>query len=179
MKKDKKLEETEESIQETSEQPKIAQNTQEEVSEIDSLKSQLEQVNNSYLLLLADFDNYKKKTLKEKSDLLKYGGENVLSNLLPIIDDFERAMQSLEKEPDSAIKQGIELIHGKFISFLQHNGVKEIDTKEKIFDTDYHEAITLFPAQQPEDKGKIVDCVQKGYQLHDKVIRYAKVVVAE
>lgn len=179
MKKDKKLEETEESIQETSEQPEIAQNTQEEVSEIDSLKSQLEQVNNSYLLLLADFDNYKKKTLKEKSDLLKYGGENVLSNLLPIIDDFERAMQSLEKEPDSAIKQGIEIIHGKFISFLQHNGVKEIDTKEKIFDTDYHEAITLLPAQQPEDKGKIVDCVQKGYQLHDKVIRYAKVVVAE
>ena len=97
MKKDKKLEETEESIQATSEQPEIAQNTQEEVSEIDSLKSQLEQVNNSYLLLLADFDNYKKKTLKEKSDLLKYGGENVLSNLLPIIDDFERAMQSLEK----------------------------------------------------------------------------------
>jgi molecular chaperone GrpE len=179
MKKEKHVEETEQSVDDTLTSKEEVRDEQEKNNEIENLKNQLEQVNNSYLLLLADFENYKKKTLKEKSDLLKYGGENVLGNILPIIDDFERAMQALQTEPDSAVKQGIELIYSKFIAFLHQNGVKEIDTKEKPFDTDYHEAITLFPAQQPEDKGKIVDCVQKGYQLHDKVIRFAKVVVAE
>ncbi len=179
MKKEKHTEETAPSTEEDVLATEESVDAQTEIEEIDAIKIQLQELNNSYLRLLADFENYKKKTLKEKSDLLKYGGENVLNNLLPVIDDFERAMISLKDEPDSPVKEGNALIYNKFRAFLQQNGVKEIETTEKLFDTDYHEAITLFPAQNPEDKGKIVECIQKGYQLHDKVIRFAKVVVAD
>ncbi|NCC98585.1 MAG: nucleotide exchange factor GrpE [Bacteroidia bacterium] len=136
------------------------------------------QLNDSHLRLMADFDNYKKKTLKEKSDLIKYNGEKIFINMLSIIDDFERAIDHLPEE-DSPIKEGITLIHSKFIEFLNQNDVKEIKTKDEMFDTDFHEAITLFPSGDEKMKGKIIDCVQKGYTFHDKVIRYAKVVVAD
>ena len=143
-----------------------------------SLADKILEMNDKHLRLMADFENYKRKTIKERADLIKYGGEQVFINLLPIIDDFERAIQHLPEE-DSPIKEGIVLIHSKFINFLNSNGVKEIETKDAEFNTDFHEAISLFPAPSPELKGKIIDCTQKGYTFHDKVIRYSKVVVAE
>ena len=143
-----------------------------------SLADKILEMNDKHLRLMADFENYKRKTIKERADLIKYGGEQVFINLLPIIDDFERAIQHLPEE-DSPIKEGIVLIHSKFVNFLNSNGVKEIETKDADFNTDFHEAISLFPAPAPELKGKIIDCTQKGYTFHDKVIRFSKVVVAE
>ena len=152
--------------------------TAEEATVESSLADKILEMNDKHLRLMADFENYKRKTIKERADLIKYGGEQVFINLLPIIDDFERAIQHLPEE-DSPIKEGIVLIHSKFINFLNSNGVKEIETKDADFNTDFHEAISLFPAPSPELKGKIIDCTQKGYTFHDKVIRYSKVVVAE
>lgn len=154
------------------------ENASEEATVESSLADKILEMNDKHLRLMADFENYKRKTIKERADLIKYGGEQVFINLLPIIDDFERAIQHLPEE-DSPIKEGIVLIHNKFISFLNSNGVKEIETKDADFNTDFHEAISLFPAPSPELKGKIIDCTQKGYTFHDKVIRYSKVVVAE
>ena len=155
-----------------------AQEASEEATVESSLADKILEMNDKHLRLMADFENYKRKTIKERADLIKYGGEQVFINLLPIIDDFERAIQHLPEE-DSPIKEGIVLIHNKFINFLNSNGVKEIETKDADFNTDFHEAISLFPAPAPELKGKIIDCTQKGYTFHDKVIRYSKVVVAE
>lgn len=142
------------------------------------LMEKLAALNDSHLRLMADFDNYKKKTLKERAELIKYGGEGIIKNLLPIIDDFERALAAMP-EGEDAVKDGVVLIHGKFLKFLQQSGVKEIATVGEVFDTDFHEAVTMFPAADESQKGKIIDCVQKGYTFHDKVIRYAKVVVAQ
>lgn len=155
-----------------------APETVEEATAESSLADKILEMNDKHLRLMADFENYKRKTIKERADLIKYGGEQVFINLLPIIDDFERAIQHLPEE-DSPIKEGIVLIHNKFTSFLNSNGVKEIETKDAEFNTDFHEAISLFPAPSPELKGKIIDCTQKGYMFHDKVIRFSKVVVAE
>lgn len=155
-----------------------AQEASQEATVESSLADKILEMNDKHLRLMADFENYKRKTIKERADLIKYGGEQVFINLLPIIDDFERAIQHLPEE-DSPIKEGIVLIHNKFINFLNSNGVKEIETKDADFNTDFHEAISLFPAPSPELKGKIIDCTQKGYTFHDKVIRYSKVVVAE
>ncbi len=157
----------------------VTEQEEDTTKELENLKNQLQESNDSYLRLMADFDNYRRKALKEKAEILKYGGETILTNLLPVIDNFERALKSFDSHEDNPMKEGIELIYNQFRSFLTQNGIKEIETNEKLFDTDYHEAVTLFPAQQPEDKGKIVDCIQKGYQFHDKVIRFAKVVVAD
>lgn len=142
------------------------------------LMEKLAALNDSHLRLMADFDNYKKKTLKERAELIKYGGEGIIKNLLPIIDDFERALAAMP-EGEDAVKDGVVLIHGKFLKFLQQSGVREIATVGEVFDTDFHEAVTMFPAADESQKGKIIDCVQKGYIFHDKVIRYAKVVVAQ
>jgi molecular chaperone GrpE len=155
--------------------------------EIQALKEELEkltekynEINDKYLRLAAEFDNYKKRTLKEKSDLLKYGSESVLLNLLNILDDFERAESSLKESSDiESIKQGIELINNKFREFLKQQGLKEIEAKNADFNIDYHEAISRMPSPSAELKGKVIDVVQKGYMLHDKVIRFAKVVVGE
>ena len=155
-----------------------AEQAAEDATVENSLADKILEMNDKHLRLMADFENYKRKTIKERADLIKYGGEQVFINLLPIIDDFERAIQHLPEE-DSPIKEGIVLIHSKFINFLNSNGVKEIETKDADFNTDFHEAISLFPAPSPELKGKIIDCTQKGYTFHDKVIRYSKVVVAE
>jgi molecular chaperone GrpE len=137
-------------------------------------------LNEKYLRLAAEFDNYKKRTLKEKSDLLRYGGESVLTNLLLIIDDIERANMSIKSSTDiGSVKDGINLIFTKFNEFLKQQGVKEIETKDMEFNTNFHEAVTRFPAPSEEQKGKVIDVVQKGYMLQDKVIRFAKVVVGE
>ncbi len=149
-------------------------------AELEKLTEKYNEINDKYVRLIAEFDNYKKRTLKEKSDLLKYGGETVLTNLLSILDDFERAQQSIKESSDiESIKAGIELINNKFYEYLKQQGVKEIEAKNADFNTDYHEAITRFPAPSEDLKGKVIDVIQKGYMLHDKVIRYAKVVVGE
>ena len=128
----------------------------------------------------AEFDNYRKRVLKEKSELIQNGGESVISSLLPIIDDFERALQNMKKSDDTAaLKEGVELIYQKFMKTLESNGLKTIETKEADFNTDFHEAVAMIPAPNDESKGKVVDCVQKGYKLNDKVIRHAKVAVGQ
>lgn len=129
----------------------------------------------------AEFDNYRKRTLKEKAELIKNGGEKTISAILPIIDDLERALQNMksDKEEICALKDGVELIYNKFLKTLQQEGLNKIETQEADFNTDFHEAIALVPAPTDELKGKILDCVQTGYQLNDKVIRHAKVVVGQ
>lgn len=130
---------------------------------------------------MAEFDNYRKRTLKEKAELIKNGGEKAITSILPVIDDLERALQNMKSENEEvkALYDGVELIYNKFLKTLQQEGLEKIDTHEADFNTDYHEAIALVPAPTDELKGKILDCVQTGYQLNDKVIRHAKVVVGQ
>lgn len=149
-------------------------------SELEVLQEELETQKDKYLRLSAEFDNYRKRTMKEKAELILNGGEKCIVSILPIIDDFERALQNMETATDvAAIKEGVELIFNKFMSTLGQNGVKVIETKELPLDTDFHEAVAVIPAPNEELKGKILDCVQTGYTLNDRVIRHAKVVVGE
>lgn len=136
--------------------------------------------NDKYLRLSAEFDNFRKRTLKEKMDLMKNASESVIVNFLPVIDDVERAVKAIEISDDlETIKEGINLIYNKFKDFTRQNGVVEIEAKGLELNTDHHEAITKIPAPTEALKGKIVEVVQKGYMLNDKVIRYAKVVIGE
>jgi len=156
-------------------------------SELDAAKESLEelqvrynQLNDTYLRSLAEFDNYRKRSLREKADLIKTGGENVLINILSVVDDLERGLAATKEAQDiESVKQGMELIYTKFQNFLKQSGITAIETEGKDFDTDLHEAITTIPAPSEDLKDKVVDCVQKGYYLHDKVIRFAKVVVGK
>jgi molecular chaperone GrpE len=148
--------------------------------QIEELGNKLQDVNDKYLRLSAEFDNYRKRTLKEKMELTKTAGEQILVNILPVMDNFERAIKSIEDAKEvEAIKEGIMHIYKNFGEFLKQNGVAEIDSANAVFDTDLHEALTKIPAPSEELKGKVVDCIEKGYKLNDKVIRYAKVVVGE
>ena len=145
-----------------------------------SAEEKLAELQDKYLRLSAEYDNYRKRTLKERIDLLKSGNEDLLTKALPVMDDFERAMQLIDDAKDiTAVKEGLRLIYGKFGSFLSSEGVKEIDALHKDFDTDIHEAITKIPAPSKKLKGKVVDVVQKGYTLNDKIIRFSKVVIGE
>ncbi len=155
--------------------------TQEEtISEEEKLKKEIDELKDKFLRLSAEFDNYRKRTLKEKAELILNGGEKTIKSILPVVDDFERALENIEKSNEvESVKEGVSLIYKKLISTLEHNGVKEIEAIDKPLDTDNHEAIAVVPAPQEENKGKIIDCVQKGYKLNDKVIRHSKVVVAE
>ncbi len=147
---------------------------------IEILQRELSEAKDKYIRLTAEFDNYRKRTLKEKTDLIKYGSEDVLRALLPVLDDFERAIQSTEKSTDiEAVKQGLNLVHLKVKDFLREKGVKEIEAVGLELDTDQHEAITKTPVSNPAQKGKVVDVVERGYMLYDKVIRFAKVVIGE
>ena len=171
-------------VQPELELPEEGVSAQEELNKMTDRCAELEKkyndMHNDYLRLMADFDNFRKRTLREKADLLKNGGEGALKNLLPVIDDFERALSALESSDDiNAVKEGVELIYNKFKGYLEANGVKEIPATGEDFDTEIHEAITTFPAPTPEQKGKVIDCMTKGYKLNDKVIRFAKVVVGE
>lgn len=159
------------------------QNTQPEAEkkeETIDFAGQFEDMRDKYLRLSAEFDNYRKRTLREKSDILKYGSEEVLKDLLPVVDDLDRALKVIETATDiNAVKDGLSLIVNKFNEFLKSKGVKEIDAVGQELNTDLHEAITKFPVQDETQKGKIVDVVQKGYMLNDKVMRFSKVVVGE
>lgn len=147
---------------------------------VERLKKELEQAKKEYLFLMAEFDNFRKRTLKEKQDLVKYGCQEAMRNLLPVVDDFERAIDSISKADDlDSAKEGINLIYNKFIKYLENNNVKAIDSTGKDFDTDYHEAITTFPASDEKMKGKVIDTTLKGYMINDKVLRHAKVVVGK
>ena len=147
---------------------------------IGDLKKQVEKENDRYLRLSAEFDNFRKRTLKEKADLTKFAGEDILLNLLPVIDDFDRAIQHMDSVEDANhAKDGLKLIFDKFKNFLNKSNLQEIDALHKDFDTDLHEAITKIPAPRKKLKGKVVDVIEKGYMLNGKVIRFAKVVIGE
>ncbi len=146
---------------------------------LETLQLQLAELNDKYLRLQAEFDNYRKRTMKEKVDMMKSAGVKLIEDLLPVVDDFDRGMEVIEKSEDVATKEGILLIYNKLKDFLKRNELQEIEAIGSVFDLDKHEAITKIPAPSEDLKGKVVDCVQKGYVLNDRVIRFAKVVVGE
>ena len=190
--KEKKVKEEELNVEETQnhaeEQPQNEQaedatpltHEEEMEKELEKAQEEIEEQKDKYLRLSAEFDNYRKRTMKEKAELILNGGEKSLSSILPVVDDFERAIKTMETATDvNAVKEGVELIYNKFMAVLAQNGVKVIETKDQPLDTDYHEAIAVIPAPSEAQKGKILDCVQTGYTLNDKVLRHAKVVVGE
>ena len=190
--KEKKVKEEELNVEETQnhaeEQPQNEQaedatpltHEEEWEKELEKAQEEIEEQKDKYLRLSAEFDNYRKRTMKEKAELILNGGEKSLSSILPVVDDFERAIKTMETATDvNAVKEGVELIYNKFMAVLAQNGVKVIETKDQPLDTDYHEAIAVIPAPSEAQKGKILDCVQTGYTLNDKVLRHAKVVVGE
>lgn len=139
-----------------------------------------QELNNTYLRLYADFENYRKKTAREKADLLKTASQGVLVNILPVVDNFERALKTVETATDvKAVAEGVSLIYQQLLTFLKQQGVEAIATENELFDTEVHEAITTIPVEDDSMKGKVIDCTQKGYKLFDKVIRFAKVVVGQ
>ena len=149
-------------------------------AQVSKLQSQVDEYKDKYLRQAAEFDNYRKRVIKEKADLIKNGGEKVISAILPILDDFERAHANMDKMEDiAAVKEGVELIIDKFLSILKKEGLEKIDVQGQPFNVDFHEAIAMVPAPTDELKGKVLDCVQTGYKLNEKVIRHAKVAVAE
>ncbi|HYX05247.1 MAG TPA: nucleotide exchange factor GrpE [Bacteroidales bacterium] len=161
-----------------------ADNVATEVNDMESkladFELQVQELKDKYVRLSAEFDNYRKRTLKEKMELSKSAGEDILISLLPVVDDFDRAVKSVDEASDIvAIKEGVHLIYAKFKEFLNQKGVKEIDALHKEFDTDEHEALTKIPVPEEDLKGKVVDVIEKGYFLNEKVIRFSKVVVGE
>lgn len=148
--------------------------------ELKTAGEKLNELQDKYLRLSAEFDNYRKRTLKEKSEMIKTASEDLLKKIIPVVDDMERGLNALNgaKELD-AVKEGMNLIYGRFREFLKQNGIKEIEALNQDFTTDLHEAVTKIPVTDESLKGKVVDVIEKGYCLHDKVIRYPKVVVGE
>jgi molecular chaperone GrpE len=154
------------------------ENVAEVQPEVNEWEVKFNNLNDSHLRLMADFDNYRKRTIKEKADLIKNAGERIICDFLPIIDNFERALASMKTAEDvDAVRQGVELIYNQVMAMMKANGVAVIETENAPFDTEFHEAITTIPAPTPELKDKIVDCTTKGYTMNEKVIRHAKVVV--
>ena len=148
--------------------------------QLDDANEKIATLEDKYLRQVAEFDNYRKRTIKEKAELIKNGGERAIESILPVLDDFERAIQNMSKDESTAdMLTGVELIYNKFVGILKQNGLQKIETEGKDFDTDYHEAIAMIPAPEESLKGKVLDCVQTGYILNDKVIRHAKVAVGE
>lgn len=153
---------------------------EDKTQQIEEMGHKLAEMNDKYLRLSAEFDNYRKRTLKERMELTKSAGEQVLERILPVMDNFERALKSMETATDvPALREGVELIYSNFKDFLAQNGVKEMECLHTEFNPELQEAITKIPAPTEDLKGKVVDCVQKGYTLNDKVIRFPKVVVGE
>jgi molecular chaperone GrpE len=150
------------------------------VSEVNTAEEKLAEMQDKYMRLSAEFDNYRKRTLREKMDLSKYAAEDLFLKIIPLMDDFDRALAHMETATDCvALKDGIDLIYNKFSEFLKQNGIKEIESMNAGFNVDLHDAIAKLPVQEEEMKGKVVDVVQKGYYIYDKVLRHSKVVVGE
>lgn len=153
---------------------------EEATDEINELKEQLASLQDKYIRQIAEFDNYRKRILKEKSELILNGGEKVISSLLPVLDDFERALINIKKGGDeTTLLQGTELIYQKLLSTLESQGLSKIKTEKEYFNTDFHEAVAMVPVDDESMKGKVVDCVQTGYTLNNKVIRHSKVAVGQ
>lgn len=189
----------EDSQKDTSKEIKIEDNSQETIKEkveanevetdatneqatdeINELKEQLASLQDKYLRQIAEFDNYRKRILKEKSELILNGGEKVISSLLPVLDDFERALINIKKGGDeTTLLQGTELIYQKLLSTLESQGLSKIKTEKEDFNTDFHEAVAMVPVDDESMKGKVVDCIQTGYTLNNKVIRHSKVAVGQ
>lgn len=160
-------------VEEVTEEEKLSK-------ENEQLKADLEKEKKEYMFLMAEFDNFRKRTLREKSELIKNAGESAFKGLLPIVDDFERALKASEGSEDgAAIREGMELIYKKLKKYMEQNGVKEMDPEDRDFDADRHEAISVVPVPDESQKGKILDTVEKGYTINDKVLRHAKVVVGQ
>lgn len=158
------------------------QSAKEETPEdkIAALQAELEKSQKEYLFLMAEFDNYRKRTVKEKAELIKNGGEKAMLGLLPVIDDFERAIDAIDKSSDvEGLKEGVDLIYNKFMKYLESQQVKPMESTGTDFDADIYEAVTTFPAPDESMKGKVIDTVQKGYTINEKVLRHAKVVVGQ
>ncbi|MBE6286487.1 MAG: nucleotide exchange factor GrpE [Bacteroidales bacterium] len=180
-----------ENVQESTEQenageenvePENSELTNEErvQKELDEANEKIAMLEDRYLRQIAEFDNYRKRTMKEKAELIKNGGERTIEAILPVLDDFERALDNMAKDENAAeAMKGVELIYNKFIGILKQNGLQKIETEGADFDTDYHEAIAMVPAFEESQKGKVLDCIQSGYMLNEKVIRHAKVAVGE
>ena len=167
-------------VQAQPQEEELTESPAEELSPEAKLQAELDKLKDTHLRLVAEYDNYRKRTLKEKSELIRSGGEKVLGDLLPVVDDLDIALQNLDKATDlEAIKEGMHLIHSKFLDYLMRQGVRPIETAGQPFDEELHEAIATFPAPEEAQKGKIIDCVKKGYTLHDKVLRHASVVVGQ
>lgn len=159
------------------EQPAKEETPEEKIA---ALQAELEKSQKEYLFLMAEFDNYRKRTVKEKAELIKNGGEKAMLGLLPVIDDFERAIDAIDKSSDvEGLKEGVDLIYNKFVKYLESQQVKPMESTGTDFDADIYEAVTTFPAPDESMKGKVIDTVQKGYTINEKVLRHAKVVVGQ
>ena len=182
-KQDETVPEVETSVEQTTpdaaeEQAASQEPTLEE--KVAQLEAQLEKEKKEYLFLMADFDNFRKRTIKEKGELIRNGAEKAMLALLPVVDDFERALASIEQSDDlDAVKEGVSIIYHNFVNYLKQQNVVAIESTGKDFDTDLHEAVTMFPAPSPEQQGKVIDTTTKGYMINDKVLRHAKVVVGQ
>ena len=171
---DKEAESVEEKNEETAEEEA------EEKSPLEKAQDEIEELKDKWLRSVAEFENYRKRTLKERAELILNGGEKFITAILPILDDMERAIENGEKTDDPAVlREGMELIYQKFIKTLEGQGVSKIETENADFDTDVHEAVAMVPGMGDDKKGKVIDCLQKGYKLNDKVIRHAKVAVGQ
>lgn len=150
------------------------------ILEVKAVEEKLAEMQDRYIRLSAEFDNYRKRTLREKMEMSKYAGENILLSVIPIMDDFERALKHMDSSSDcTALKDGINIIYSKFSDFLKQNGIREIESLNSEFNVDLHEAVAKVPVQEEDKKGKVVDVILKGYYLQDKVLRHSKVVVGE
>lgn len=180
----KKEEETQTSEKETEEkandkaEDEKGTDAEKQEDPLEKANKEIADLKDKYLRTLAEFDNYKKRTLKEKAELILNGSEKTVKAVLPVLDDFERALKDKSDDP-KAIKDGVQMIFNKFVKALESLGVKKIDTDGKDFDTDFHEAVAMVPGMGDEKKGKVIECVQTGYTLNDKVIRHAKVAVGQ
>ena len=154
--------------------------TEEPISETEQLQQQLEESKKEYMFLMAEFDNFRKRTIREKADIIRNATEKAMKDLLPVVDDFERGLAAMAETTDAnAVKEGMELIYNKFIKYLEQYGVKAIESTGADFDTELHEAIAMVPSPDESQKGKVIDTVMKGYTINDKVIRHSKVAVAQ
>jgi len=178
----------EEPVAETDKEAESAEEKNEEVAEeeaeektpLEKAQEEIEELKDKWLRSVAEFENYRKRTLKERAELILNGGEKVIIAILPVLDDMERAIENGEKTDDPAVlREGMELIHQKFMKTLEGQGVSKIETEDADFDTDVHEAVAMVPGMGDDKKGKVIDCLQKGYKLNDKVIRHAKVAVGQ
>ncbi len=175
---DKKEKQAEKKAEKPSDKAEKKADEKKEEDPLEKANKEIAELKDKYLRTLAEFDNYKKRTLKEKAELILNGSEKTVKAVLPVLDDFERALKDKSDDP-KAIKDGVNMIFNKFVKTLESLGVKKIDTADKDFDTDFHEAVAMVPGMGDDKKGKVIDCVQTGYTLNDKVIRHAKVAVGQ